>query len=314
LVTAAIVRRSSLGGLIALACASALSLLERSDWRFELFTHWRIHYMAGAALLGLLLVILNRPRHAALAGILVVWNGFFTATSFGSRTAGEPAQKPASRLRIASFNVDYGNRAHGRALTWLRQCDADVLVLQELSQEWVSGLRPLKAQYPHWALTLGLRYGDGIAVLSRLPIAEWQVLEPGGGIKQAVAAAIRQGDRRVTVLGVHPMNPMGAVRARQRQLYLTALGRLAASAERPTIVAGDFNVTPWSYLYKEFLRESGLVRQGRIAGTWPAPLGLIGIPIDHVFAGPEFFAAEAYIGPDLGSDHHPLVVDLYLRM
>ena len=46
--------------------------------------------------------------------------------------------------------------------------------------------------------------------------------------------------------------------------------------------------------------------------TWPTYNPLLWIPIDHCLVSPEIIVTDRQIGPDVGSDHYPIVVDLQL--
>ncbi len=60
----------------------------------------------------------------------------------------------------------------------------------------------------------------------------------------------------------------------------------------PLIVAGDFNMTPWTDKLTGFTQATGLERYNTFHFTWPLHVG--GIPLlpfvatDHVFASPHF--------------------------
>ena len=48
--------------------------------------------------------------------------------------------------------------------------------------------------------------------------------------------------------------------------------------------------------------------------TWPSAWGWLSVlPLDHVLASPGWQLVEAHTGPDLGSDHRPMVVRLVAR-
>ncbi len=74
--------------------------------------------------------------------------------------------------------------------------------------------------------------------------------------------------------------------------------------------------TPWSPHFRRLLRDSELrdVARGRgLSPTWyPTPLPL-GIPIDHVLVSDEIGVAQREVGPDLGSDHRAVRVELSFR-
>jgi endonuclease/exonuclease/phosphatase (EEP) superfamily protein YafD len=86
------------------------------------------------------------------------------------------------------------------------------------------------------------------------------------------------------------------------------LAAIIARLDRPLILAGDLNATPWSYAFEDFVRAANLT-PGRVVPTWPAFLGRLGIPIDFVMAR-GVTVEELETGPALGSDHLPVIAAL----
>jgi endonuclease/exonuclease/phosphatase family metal-dependent hydrolase len=76
------------------------------------------------------------------------------------------------------------------------------------------------------------------------------------------------------------------------------------------VIAGDFNMTPWSSAYKVLRR--GLSSATRFARTWPAPAPII--PLDHIlYRGRlELVHGGAWTegGARRASDHLPVVAEL----
>ena len=82
------------------------------------------------------------------------------------------------------------------------------------------------------------------------------------------------------------------------------------------IIAGDFNVTPYSPVLVNWLERTTLTdaRRGRGFGmSWPTSVPVLGIPIDHVFVSEDFLVDAHYYGPAFGSDHYPVLTRLSLR-
>jgi endonuclease/exonuclease/phosphatase (EEP) superfamily protein YafD len=79
-------------------------------------------------------------------------------------------------------------------------------------------------------------------------------------------------------------------------------------------MVGDFNVTPWSPLFADLLRDSGLADSCRGFGwqpTWPTRLpAMFRIPIDHCLHGAGVAIVDRRVGPEIGSDHLPLLLEL----
>jgi len=82
------------------------------------------------------------------------------------------------------------------------------------------------------------------------------------------------------------------------------------------IVAGDFNMAPWTVKLKTFTKATGLGRFNTFYPTWPmrwksVPL-LPLVPIDNVFTTKHFAKIDARVGPRLDSDHRPVIADIAL--
>ena len=115
------------------------------------------------------------------------------------------------------------------------------------------------------------------------------------------------------MIGSHPLPPVNPEYLRARNRQLDDLARFVSSQEsHAKIVMMDMNATPWSYVFKDFLENSGLRDSRRGFGvqpTWPTWMPLLWIPIDHVFVSEGIKIVSRKIGPSLGSDHYPVTVD-----
>lgn len=117
---------------------------------------------------------------------------------------------------------------------------------------------------------------------------------------------------------VHPFPPLGARGSEWRNRYLQWLA-LQIGTQGSAVVGGDFNATPWSSAYRELRQRSGLADAAEAKMPWPtwcprAWIGcVLGLPIDHLLHGADWRVAQFEIGPDIGSDHRPLIVSLRRR-
>ena len=84
---------------------------------------------------------------------------------------------------------------------------------------------------------------------------------------------------------MHLSAPASPRRAAARNQELRELAARSAAVDGPLVVAGDFNITPYSPYFVDWLAASGLTdsRRGRtLSVSWPTTLPWLGIPIDHV--------------------------------
>ena len=71
--------------------------------------------------------------------------------------------------------------------------------------------------------------------------------------------------------------------------------------------------TRWTPRFKHLLRATGLRDTAAGFGwqpTWPTFLPRLGITIDHCLASSALGVRALKTGPDIGSDHYPLIVEL----
>lgn len=110
---------------------------------------------------------------------------------------------------------------------------------------------------------------------------------------------------------LHPYPPIGGYGTQLRDQYLNTISHRISELKSPLLVCGDFNTTPWSQIFKNFLTNSSLsfIQSQRAPSTWPTLWTAPSIPIDHCLVkGLKIITYER--GPDLGSDHWPLHIQI----
>ena len=77
------------------------------------------------------------------------------------------------------------------------------------------------------------------------------------------------------------------------------------------LVLGDLNTTPWNHAFKRFISRGGLKNSSPTwTGTWPAHFFPLRIPLDHCLTSKGLSVRSKEIGPAIGSDHAPILVQL----
>src|SRR5262249_5795005 len=157
------------------------------------------------------------------------------------------------------------------------------------------------------------RNNFGIAIFSRIPLDDLTI-ESLGNNYPALIAKLNFGGTPITVVGIHPMSPMSQARHEFRNWQLKKAGKLLAETPGEKALLGDLNCTSWSPAFRDLLARSGLrdSRLGRgVQPSWPTGLpSLLRIPIDHCLVSGGLEVENRRTGPDIGSDHLPIVVDL----
>lgn len=287
-------------------------------WAFDLAAHFRVQYalalgVASAGLVGLARERATRIWAAAAAALLLVNLGAVAPLYVGGNGDGGGSGGPT--LTVVFLNLDLEHPEPERVVSYLRDVAPDVVLLMELTARWQEALDEALRPYPH-RVTAIRESPFGLGLFSRRPLVDADVVTPGEGMPTVVAAVTLDG-RDLTFVGAHPFPPIreGGTRIRDRQLI--AVGELAGSIEGPVLVIGDLNTTPFSSVWPRLMEASGLPDPDRGAGvgaTWPAGLpAILRLPLDHALPSPEIRVVRRVIGPDVGSDHRPVEVEVSLR-
>jgi endonuclease/exonuclease/phosphatase (EEP) superfamily protein YafD len=306
-------------GIVVLSLSAALAEAARLHWLAELFSHFRLQYATGLAVLALVLLALKRRPTAltAVAGVFMA----LAATHVVRATSGTAPRSvsTASSVKLLSFNVEGANDRLAEAAATILGARPDVVLILEWKPKHATGLAPsLVAAGLTPVVTMPRDDDFGIALFSRLPVLSSALRYWGGQLPPpSVLAELAVGERTLRIAGVHavPPGPSGAT-ARRDALLLDAASELAR-LDGPRVLAGDFNLTPWAPVFKDVLRLSGLAdsRGQGLHLTWPgrAPLyPLFLIPIDHVLVSPDVSAARREELSPSGSDHFAVAVTLGL--
>ncbi len=301
---------------------SLLPFAARLYWWFELTTHFRVQYFVACVLLLVVFAAQRKPRWcAALAGCAIInavairhyvplpWHA--AASAAAAAEAAEP--DAAHALKVLSANVWYRNRSADRLLGLVRAESPDLVLLVEFTPRAERAVEELRAKYPY-RIESPAEGAAGIALYSRFPLEGAEAFELGS--RAALEARVQTPDGVFALIGVHLRSPTSRYFARLRNRELTLLAQRVNDAGRPVVVAGDFNVTPFSPYYTEWLDATKLTdtRYDRnLTPSWPAFLPIIAIPIDHCAVSDEFRIISQRRLPAFGSDHYAILAELALR-
>lgn len=305
-------RPAALAALAAVGLATVLAVLAPFGWFFELFSHFRVQYAAAAVLLVLLLAWQRRPTLSCVALALALWH---TVPGVQRAVAQAPgATCGAQPFTVATANLLYTNPRREPFLDWLERHSPDLVVVQEVTPEWIPVLRGLPG-YPHqYVLPRTDPYGIGI--LSRWPLASVSPVDlAGDGIPSLTGIAEIDG-QRVRILGLHTRWPVLPSLARLRDTALQRAAERVRGEELPVVALGDLNLTPDAPAFARLLGTSGLrdaVDGRRWRPTWLAGFWPLALRIDHVLVSRELCVDHAEVGESIGSDHRPLIARLRVQ-
>ncbi len=187
-------------------------------------------------------------------------------------------------------NLSFRQHEPGLVATDILRRSPDIVTLQEVNDANMVVLEALKAEYPGqgWC---PFEFVGGVAVATKWPVIAEPVCADAGGL---AALKARSPSGPVWLVSLHLHWPWLYGQAAQIDALLPVLAGLDA----PVILAGDFNMVPWSALVRRVADATGTVYSSVRASTYFIK-GRLPVPIDHVLAG----GGTGEVLPLLGSDH-----------
>ena len=312
---AAFVSVLAVAGVIGGALLTMLGLFAEKWPALELANQGRPLVLIGSvAVLGLALILSDGALTAAAILLLIANVGLFVLGLQGAASLGRPESRRF--VRMVTFNVWHDNARVEDVAAVLTEADADLIVLQEVTSQRRSRLHDLtKMRYPH---ILG---SSGLLILAKHPVCVSGHID--GQVDRSASHGRALGPLLLwarfevdgfafELVGVHLTYPFKPL---EQAVDTRALIAFVRSRKAPLIVAGDYNLTPWSLKLQRFTRETGLLRTNTFHLTWPMRRVIPLLPlvsIDNVFTSSEFAPLAVTAGPSAGSDHRPIIVDIAL--
>lgn len=306
LAPALVVVASALLGLVSFLC-----------WPLELFGHFCLQYIVLLAVAAPFLCflkhsLLNRICLALVllslvANVVLVFLSYLPAP----KNSGLPKE-----IDLLQFNVNSSNQNYSAFNELVERLKPDLLCVEEIGPGWERNLSALKASYPY-QIVRSRADNFGIALLSKFPFEAQLIPFGAAGVPTVWAKVFIELQSRATALELvvtHPLPPVSPDYTKMRDSQLKLMAAKIKETQGNLILAGDLNSTPWTYAFKDLLRDSAL-SDTRAAHpsldmqcSWPAAFWPLRLPIDHVLYRGNLQCLERRIEADCGSDHLPVYV------
>ncbi|VAX42083.1 hypothetical protein MNBD_PLANCTO02-1744 [hydrothermal vent metagenome] len=295
---------------VGLVAVTLLSMLGQTWWVFDLFCHFRVQY---SIFLAFLLIAFMRCRSGRWVGITLFTLALnLSPVAMSYFPLRSPASDDASSLKVISLNVYSGNSQYQKVIDSIHHEDPDLFFLFEFTPRWEKQLQILEKKYPY-SFNNAQQGNFGTACFSKRPFEEAALKELSKN-NQSLFVEIEYEGRTVCLVGAHPYPPGGSSFSKVRNQQMRQLENHLAEKLIPTIVVGDLNNTPWSSHFQDFLSNTNLIDSRFGFGnqaTWPSySPSLLRIPIDHCLLSREFVVTNRQVGPQIGSDHLPVIISV----
>lgn len=283
------------------------------------FSHLRVH-LAFLLILAALPLFATRflkvGAVAAFAALLAIASASGSVPIAGLGMAYGPLyprNDDVPNYRVLQLNLRFDNMETGKVLSLIGRVKPDVLTLDEVSESWAQRLQIIRSAYPHGILCPFPDGRDGVALLSRRPLAQdaKAFCDERGALAMA---AVDFGGRTIEVASLHLGWPWPYEQAWQ----IGGLSRFFADLGETAILAGDFNAAPWSYAIKRVADAGKLTLMPSPGSTWlerhlPRFMVFAGLPIDQVMAKGDVLVHSIAALEDVGSDHLPVLIEFSLK-
>ncbi len=294
---------------------TVIALVGRPHWTFNLAGHFQMQYLfiqVGAYLI----LQFTGHRRLRLCALALASINLIQVCPLLCLNPNLFLQPPADQahIRLLQMNVWTKNNNYSSAFDCIRQVKPDLIAVEEMNERWSTILSTVLPNYGYHQAPQTKT--AEILLFSKLPVksAEAPIFKTSN--RQYVVAKLDWKGTPITVMVVHLTSPLDNATFERQDREYSELTELRKEFPANFIVVGDFNSTSWTRGFRRFMTSAELTdsREGRgIQPTWPTQMPLLAIPIDHCLVSRELTVVNRFTGPNIGSDHLPVCVDLALR-
>lgn len=262
------------------------------------------YFVAGVLLLSIIVQIIKK-NHLGSAVLTSLFLFAFTVLFlFFQYTASSIAASRETRLnssiRVVSANVHLNSTLDQKLAEYIREKNADVVVLLEVSPIHIKDIDEFFKEYSYRKI-IPQNNAFGLAVLSKYP-ATFNVHEIEG--IPYIKAQVLTKETNFDIYAVHTIPPMIPKFTSTRKAQIDTILSITTVN---SVVIGDFNALAHDPVFQH--KPVHLVPL-KLA-TWPDwGLKIFGIGIDHAFLSKGLKYKYAEVGPRTNSDHYPIYVEV----
>lgn len=287
------------------------------DWRLGWYSHPRPHFAVLSVLAIIWLTVQKKWILALIPFLALAINVVVLAPFFIGLPSSADAK--AKTLSILHLNTNKGDAS----LASLDNFGADIIFLQEVTPELVP---TLEERLPNYRLVfshpLDNTHGSAMLIANKTQIDTFSPrinYLPETNVRPLLSVNVVLGEQNVQLLSMHAIRPhhIGADEYQQVEYdAVAAWGKAQINRGDELVMIGDFNATPWSQRFKDFLHDSqtadSMLGFG-IQNSWIVFLPMwLGLPVDNAVISDGLTVVERETVAVRGSDHGLLFVRLAL--
>lgn len=278
-----------------------------SRW-FDHFSSFRVQYLLLSVVLLVYFLVKKQRVGVAVSLVSLLLNTWLTIPWLDYSKTGKDSK---ADLRIFHINVLFKNLEYLSITEQIRKEKPTFISINEATPAFIHFFKKAFAREYPYTFHVAAKNNTQVLVGSQSPFMVDSAAS--FSVKGIIKFTTFIKDKPLTIIACHAYNPLVLKDFEMRNQQLKQIAQLLKKETSPAIVVGDFNITPWSVFYQDFIKESSLrnCRKGfGLYPTWPALFLPMRIPIDHCLINNQLETADFRVGNNVKSDHLPLVIDL----
>ena len=304
---------------IALLIPNLASLFAESSWICEISTHFRVQYFIGACIISFMLMISKNWLLVFITLLIGIFNGYEVIKFSNNIKIEEP------KLTLYHHNILLANKNLEEITDHIIDNNYDVAIIQEATPHLSQHIEKLRKKFPY--IIDRAKYGAyGNIILSQHKITQQQIIPFNKNIQlghnvienEAITFSIThpEYDEDITIYTFHAVVGLSKETQIWRDQDLKDLSSIVSNnSSKYKILTGDWNITPYSPVFKQILDLSELefyTSNIYSTPTWPSPLKykIFQIPIDYILTSKNMKADISVLKNSMGSDHYPVIAKI----
>lgn len=285
----------------------------------EILSHFKLHYFYIGIIFSIIFLYLSIFNRKFVLGIivsiLIILINFSDLRPYFFQTNYNITNH--NTLKLGLYNVLTSNNKYNILLEEIKKENPDIIILQEVDRYWLLGVSELKKQYPYY-IEQERDDNFGIALYSKYPFINSKIEEWTEYDLPAANAKIDINGREIQIYGVHTLPPLQKEYFLIRNEMLKQINEIINNHSKNLIIAGDFNTTAFSPVYKKYIKATNINDAQTISGnihegSWNTyHLPILRITVEHILSTKDITPIEYKQGKFFGSDHFPVFVEFSL--
>lgn len=317
-----------LGWFVLVSSGWLASLFPSVGWMSDICASLTQQFIITYILLFALSLFKKRAILASLCALAIAINLFYLAPYLPKTKA--LASNAANSATVLHANAAGFNSKNLELVETLAASGADVIGVCELTPDLDRLIKTKLKDYPYIFSEPHKEDYFGLGIYSKLPLKQPHLLilendsEKDQEIPPSILSEVVTKRGSFNLVYVHTRPPLGSQWAGQRDRQLDYLADLTGvagtSPDRPWLLAGDLNATPFNPAFARLVKKGGFIDSNQkfgLTNTWPSGFMPPQLPLDHILARDSKTASLTISGlktVDLpGSDHKGLFANVELN-